>query len=50
MAKKEATAIAIPKNSVSLERFLKAPYYITIMSHIFGNRVYLNIKERDRFF
>ena len=48
MAKKEATAIAIPKNSVSLKRFLKAPFIN--MPHIFGNMVYLNIKERDRFY
>ena len=42
---------AIPKKSLSLNRFLEAPYYHLIidMPHIFGNMVYLNIKERDRF-
>ena len=34
------------KNTI-FERFLK--HLIIDMSHIFGNMVYLNIKERDRF-
>lgn len=39
---------AFMKKTVSLKRFLKAPFIN--MPHIFGNMVYLNIKERDRFF
>ena len=35
------------KKTVSLKRFLKEPFIN--MPHIFGNMVYLNIKERDRF-
>lgn len=38
---------AFMKKAVSLKRFLKAPFIN--MLHIFGNMVYLNIKERDRF-
>jgi hypothetical protein len=36
------------KKSLPLRRFLK--HLFVNMPHIFGNRVYLNIKERDRFF
>ena len=39
--------LVIAKNSLSLKRFLK--HLIINMPHIFGNMVYLNIKERDRF-
>ena len=35
------------KKALSLKRFLK--HLIINMPHIFGNMVYLNIKERDRF-
>jgi hypothetical protein len=42
------TACAL-KYSLSLSRFLEAPLYTLYMLHSFGNRVYLNIKERDRF-